>query len=286
MTELSEKILEQAQNKNLPLMKVSRRNFLKGALAVGGALALAGCGEAVTEIKTVTVTEPKTVTETKTVTKTVTVTEPKTVTVTETKTVTVPEAAEAKDMVTSPAFILPQYQDCVGCNICMAYCALSHYGELDMEKSNIQVYSYDIKGGMVDIPVLCMKCSDAPCMASCPPKVAAISRDEVTGALILDADKCTGCGNCVEACETTVWDPTGLGMGNRKGRTGCLRLNDEDGMVYGMCDLCKGNPECVLGCPENCLRLSTHNGATPGQYWALNADELAHNVWNLLYGCK
>jgi len=262
MTELSNKVLETVQNKALPFANMSRRSFLKGALVAGGALALAGCGE--TTVKTVTVTEKVTVTVTE----------------------DAPSApTKTKNMVTSPMFIMPQYQDCVGCNICVSYCALTHYGELDTYKSNIQVYGIDIKGGMVDIPVLCMKCSDAPCMASCPDKVSAISKDEVTGALLIDHDKCTGCGLCIEACATTVWDPTGNGWGDRTGRTGCLRAHDELGVV-GMCDMCSGNPECVTACPENCLRLSAHNSGVPGQYWALNEKELAQQVWNLLYGCK
>ena len=92
MTDMSNKVLETVQNKALPFANMSRRSFLKGALVAGGALALAGCGE--TTVKTVTVTEK------------VTVTVPAD---------TVP--TETKNMVTSPMFIMPQYQDCVGCNI-------------------------------------------------------------------------------------------------------------------------------------------------------------------------
>lgn len=224
----------------------SRRTFLKGALAVGGALALAGCGEAQTEVRTVTVTE----------TKTVTVAEPP----------TVPGASEIVNLVTKPSVIIPQYTRCEGCNLCMIACSFKHGGNGDMQYSNIQVYGIDIKGGMVDIPILCVKCKDTPCLASCPPKVAAISVDEVTGAVKLDQEKCTVCGNCVEACNE---------------RTGCLRFSRDEDAILGSCDMCGGNPECVQICPGDVLQIQPQT--LPGEYWARKAWPIAEDVWRTLY---
>lgn len=61
----------------------------------------------------------------------------------------------------------------------------------------------------------------------------AISRDE-WGAVVVDYDTCTGCGECVDAC------PYGL-----------IDLND-DGFAY-KCDLCAGDPECVKVCQPQAL---------------------------------
>lgn len=278
--------MEDLRIKTLKYANISRRSFLKGALAVGGALALAGCGETVTN--TVTVTEKNTVTVTDK--KTVTVTDVKTVTVTE-QVPTVPTEQEWKNsmkpdpvkaitaskdqLISRPATIIPRYMDCVGCNKCMIACSMYHYNEPDMYKSNIQVYGVHYKGGLVDIPILCMKCKDAPCMAACPEKVGAISRDEVTGALKIDHEKCTLCELCIEACNAD--------------RTGCLKLSKEGDMVVGMCDHCGGTPECVLACPDNVLEIVGSNASADrlpqvGVAFALKPEELAKRVGMMIYG--
>lgn len=234
---------------------LSRRSFLKGALAVGGALTLAGCNN-------------------ETVTNTVTVTDKQTVTVTNTVTVTesapaVPETpADVAPMINASYFILPDYTRCVGCHICMIECSMKHYGVPDMGLSNIQVYGLDIKGGMVDIPILCMTCKDAACMNSCPEKVAAISRDEATGALKIDHDKCTLCGLCIDACNES--------------RTGCLRFNNAEDKVVGMCDRCDGNPACITYCPEDILKIISTTQYDPAKL-AAKPEVLGERVYRMLY---
>jgi len=253
-------------NDSIKYASISRRSFLKGALAVGGALALAGCQpETVTNTVTVTDTKTVTVTDTKTVVNTVVNTVTNTVTVTE-PTVPTPDQP-VQNMITSPKTIIPQYTKCEGCNLCSIACSFKHGGFSDLQYANIQVYGIDIKGGMVDIPILCMHCNDAPCMAACPPKVNAISVDEVTGALKIDHDKCTLCELCIEACDAD--------------RTGTLRLSREGDKVLGMCDLCDGNPECVQICPVDILYIE--NKSVDGKWWARKPWEVAEDVWKVLY---
>lgn len=219
----------------LKYTSVSRRAFLKGALAAGGALALAGC-EKDPVTNTVAVTENKTVT----------VTDKQTVTVTDTKTVTVVEpfageSAGAQQLITTPSMLVPNYTDCTGCRYCVYACTEHHYQEYCLNKSNIQVFSLHARGGVVDIPILCMKCDNSPCMDVCPDKVAAISIDEVTGARIIDHEKCTLCGLCIDACADRG--------------VGCLRMSNEEDRIVGMCDMCGGNPKCVEICPENLFNI-------------------------------
>ena len=264
--------MEDLKIKTLKYANISRRSFLKGALAVGGALMLGGCGETPSTNDTTVATSAATTT--------VTESAPSVPTETEWKNSMEPNpiksiTASQDKLMSKPSAIIPRYTDCVGCNKCMIACSMFHFGEPDMYKSNIQVYGIQYKGGMVDIPILCMKCSDAPCKSVCPEKVQAISVDEVTGALHIDNDKCTLCGLCIEACAEQ--------------RTGCLRIAKDGMSVVGMCDHCDGNPECVLACPDNVLEIVGSNASADRlpqgtTKFALKADELAKRVGMILYG--
>jgi Fe-S-cluster-containing dehydrogenase component len=71
-------------------------------------------------------------------------------------------------------------------------------------------------------------------VAACP--VAALSRDEVTGAVLVRSDLCIGCAACVDAC------PFGVAT-----------LHPESGLAL-ICDLCDGNPACVERCATGAIR--------------------------------
>ena len=256
MNDFRKQTMAEIASGNIKYKAMSRRSFLKGALAVGGALALAGCTDSEPTTNTVTVTETVTNTVTNTVTETVTVTEP-----------SAPTEEEIEPVIKSASFILPDYVSCVGCGICMLECSMKHYGITDMGRSNIQVYGLDIKGGMIDIPILCMKCNDTPCMSVCPEKVQAISIHPTTGAILLDTEKCTVCGLCIDACNEQ--------------RTGCLRLSNEGDEVVGMCDLCDGNPVCVTYCPEHVLQILGKMHSTVG--YARKPRAIAEDVYEFLY---
>ena len=227
---------------NLRYATISRRSFLKGLLATGGALALSGCGEVETQTDN-------------------------SQTVTEIRQNAYLSPGVPASPIKSPSYIIPDYVHCIGCRACMVACTMKHYNEPDFYQSNIKVYDVYVNGGIVDIPILCMKCSDSPCMAACPPKAAAMSKDETTGAILIDNDKCTACGLCVEACAEE--------------RTGCLSMSREGDRVVGLCDLCGGEPECVLACPEQILQLMTQS--MDGASWALKPDVLAQRIGDILY---
>lgn len=48
------------------------------------------------------------------------------------------------------------------------------------------------------IPVLCNHCNQPPCVRVCPTK--ATYKDEKTGIVMMDYDKCIGCKTCMAAC--------------------------------------------------------------------------------------
>jgi carbon-monoxide dehydrogenase iron sulfur subunit len=88
--------------------------------------------------------------------------------------------------------------------------------------------------------VTCRLCEDPACVAACPRN--ALSQAEDTGNIVLDKDKCNGCGWCIEACDY-----------------GAMMLHPETKVVY-VCDLCKDKadgPQCVKWCPEEALTIVT-----------------------------
>jgi Fe-S-cluster-containing hydrogenase component 2 len=71
-------------------------------------------------------------------------------------------------------------------------------------------------------------------MDVCP--TGALSRDNKTQAVVVEYEKCGGCGNCVHVCP---FGAVTLDMVAKKAIK---------------CDLCGGDPECVKICPENALQ--------------------------------
>ena len=125
-------------------------------------------------------------------------------------------------------------EKCTLCGLCVMACSFKHEGEFNPLKARITVDRVIAEGLMV--PNVCWQCeSPAPCEEDCP--VEAISRNEETGALIIDHDECTNCETCIESCpyDNIKIDP------------------DSDRIIK--CDLCDGDPECVKYCAYDTLTL-------------------------------
>jgi len=84
---------------------------------------------------------------------------------------------------------------CVGCESCMFACTRRD-GKASLESSRIRVRSI---GGMERgfTIVVCRACEDPSCMYYCP--VDALKKRR-HGGVVLNREKCIGCGSCVEAC--------------------------------------------------------------------------------------
>lgn len=89
----------------------------------------------------------------------------------------------------------------------------------------------------MNLAVACRHCEDASCVAACPRD--ALEQSEEKGVIMVDEEKCTGCGWCDEACDY-----------------GAIQLHPERKVVY-VCDLCEGEPKCVEWCPEEALDFTT-----------------------------
>jgi len=130
---------------------------------------------------------------------------------------------------------------CVGCLLCETACSDYHEERLQPSESRVRVVSWDLTD--VDVPVLCVHCTDPPCAEACP--VDAFYRSRETGAVMIDYGKCIGCRICVTACPL-----------------GGIFIDPETLSVI-KCDACDGKPECVEICPTDALEYVKADGLPP-----------------------
>ena len=121
---------------------------------------------------------------------------------------------------------------CTACRACELACSFTKEGFFSPAFSRIKVLQVYELG--VNVPIVCINCSEAPCLPSCPSE--AIVREEASGAVHIVAERCSACGECVAACPYgAVHIPPG-------------------GELAIMCDLCGGEPACVASCLYGALR--------------------------------
>ncbi|WP_367274856.1 4Fe-4S dicluster domain-containing protein [uncultured Desulfovibrio sp.] len=85
-------------------------------------------------------------------------------------------------------------------------------------------------------PGACMHCDNPPCVAACPTHATYKSKD---GSVVIDEDRCIGCGGCIEACPYDA------------------RFKNPDTGTADKCDYCRNAtpgqvPACVQVCPVHC----------------------------------
>ena len=131
------------------------------------------------------------------------------------------------DIMGDPIWIVRDYEKCSGCRRCELACSMHHEDWMWPEASRVRIFM-PFPG--LEVPHLCAQCDDYPCVESCP--VEALSVDEDTTAVLVDREKCTSCGECIDACP---------------GKIPFLHPGDNKATI---CDLCGGDPECVKVCHE------------------------------------
>jgi len=115
-------------------------------------------------------------------------------------------------------------EKCTGCGRCSYVCSAVKTGAFAPSQARILINNFPHRG--FSAPSICYQCPGAPCQKSCP--AAAIFRDE-NDVVMIDADKCTTCGECVAAC------PYGM-------------IGQDSAKLAHKCDLCGGDPACVKEC--------------------------------------
>jgi len=166
-------------------------------------------------------------------------------------------------------FIEVNYNVCSGCRLCEIACSLAKEGAVGPEASRVKVYSF--WPGPIDIPARCRNCSDHPCVAACPSKANALSINEKTGAVEVDAEKCLGikCSLCAKAC------PHELAIS--------FHPQTKKPMIS---DLCGGEPECVKVCAPGCLTFLPASAFDGKHYAVFPPDAIAESMASQFYPAK
>jgi len=138
------------------------------------------------------------------------------------------------------AFIVDQNK-CTGCHACEMACQIANDvpGRRRWRRvrtfNELHVHNVEVS----HLSMACNHCAEAPCLSGCPSR--AIYRDDGTGAVLIDRERCIGCRYCSWACPF-----------------GAPRF-DEDTGVMTKCDFCLEKqregvaPACVTGCPTGAL---------------------------------
>ena len=119
---------------------------------------------------------------------------------------------------------------CTACRTCELACSFRHGEGQTLGATRIRAFLF---GEGKNVPLTCLQCEAAACVSVCP--VAAVKRNDRTGAVEVLEGRCIGCRACVAACPF-----------------GAMAFLEEERVAY-KCDLCGGAPACAQFCPTKAL---------------------------------
>jgi len=130
---------------------------------------------------------------------------------------------------------------CINCHACEVACKSFNRIELGVHRrKTVEIWSGEFpEVSRTFVSLSCLHCAEPACARACPAN--AIIKREEDGIVIVDREKCTGCGICYDACSYGV------------PQFGTDRIMQK-------CDFCVGSggePACTAPCPANALFFGT-----------------------------
>ncbi len=88
---------------------------------------------------------------------------------------------------------------CIGCQACTVACGMENAVPLGKFRTIVSNYEVELQDQVrsVVLPRLCNHCENPPCVPVCPVG-ATYQRND--GIVVVDNERCVGCGYCVQAC--------------------------------------------------------------------------------------
>ena len=98
--------------------------------------------------------------------------------------------------------MLVDVRKCIGCQACTVSCIQENVVPEGSFRTVVSTYSVKVKdsvqpAGTYVLPRLCNHCDEPPCVPVCPVQ-ATFQRTD--GIVLVDNERCVGCGYCVQAC--------------------------------------------------------------------------------------
>jgi len=124
---------------------------------------------------------------------------------------------------------------CTGCRTCEMACSLHHEKMCSPVLSRIRIVKFEAQG--VNFPNVCSHCSKPQCIPAC--LQGAISLNDITGAIVINEELCTGCRLCIAACPQ-----------------GQIAVHPEKEVAF-KCNLCEGDPVCARFCPSGAIKFAS-----------------------------
>lgn len=131
---------------------------------------------------------------------------------------------------------------CAGCGLCQVYCATQHsdhpeniWKAFKLSKNRPISRLYLERNHVASLALQCRHCDDPACVAACI--TGAMYKDQLTGLVLVNENKCIGCSTCIVACPY-----------------GAIKQDLNQTRVI-KCDMCQGSqiPVCVANCPNEAL---------------------------------
>ncbi len=147
---------------------------------------------------------------------------------------------------------------CLGCYSCVVACKMCYGTRPGVDYNGVKPVEwgeYPHARQRYQLP-MCMHCENAPCVSVCP-VAATYKTDE--GPVVVDYDKCIGCGACVTACP---YDARHLVTEDETSFEGAVMPYEQESAeqmnIVEKCTLCYARalnglkPMCVDHCPGRC----------------------------------
>jgi len=138
--------------------------------------------------------------------------------------------------------IYPKEEVCIGCRLCEIWCTVEHSKSKNIIKAFKEEFPRALsrvsveERGPLSFAIQCRHCDEPFCVEAC--MTGAMSKDEKTGVVQHDKEKCIGCWMCIMVCPY-----------------GAIKQDLNEKKIASKCDLCpdEDEPICVVKCPNEAL---------------------------------